>query len=127
MPVQFRATAHYDGFGDSHNIVINEGTGYAFAVGTNTFAGGLHIVDVRDPANPTAAGGFSQDGYTHDAQCIVCECRFRFDFETDDPFPWLRAANGNSRILLGGRIHFTASIDLFSHRWPPADSLPRRI
>ena len=45
-PVVFAETAHYGDFGSAHNLVINEETGYAYGVGTNTCAGGLHIVDV---------------------------------------------------------------------------------
>jgi choice-of-anchor B domain-containing protein len=33
--------------------------------------GGLHMVDIREPQNPTFAGCFDDDGYTHDAQCVV--------------------------------------------------------
>jgi choice-of-anchor B domain-containing protein len=70
-PVDFEETAHYGEFGNAHNIVINEDTGYAYAVGTQTFSGGLHIVDISDPTNPTIAGAFAEDGYTHDAQAVV--------------------------------------------------------
>ena len=69
-PVIFSETAHYNGFGNSHNIVINEGSGFAYAVGTNTCSGGLHMVNIQNPASPTNAGCFSSDGYTHDAQCV---------------------------------------------------------
>jgi choice-of-anchor B domain-containing protein len=69
-PVTFAETAHYDGFGSAHNVVVNEASGYAYAVGSNTCSGGLHMVDVQDPTNPTGAGCFSADGYTHDAQCV---------------------------------------------------------
>ena len=34
-------------------------------------AGGLLIVDVSDPENPTYAGCFGADGYVHDAECVV--------------------------------------------------------
>jgi choice-of-anchor B domain-containing protein len=33
--------------------------------------GGLHIVDIRDPKNPTFAGCFDDEGYVHDTQCVV--------------------------------------------------------
>ena len=33
--------------------------------------GGLLAIDVSDPVNPVYAGCFGDDGYTHDAQCIV--------------------------------------------------------
>jgi hypothetical protein len=29
------------------------------------------MVDIRTPANPTYAGCFSSDGYTHDVQCVI--------------------------------------------------------
>ncbi|RJQ71010.1 choice-of-anchor B family protein [Pseudonocardiaceae bacterium YIM PH 21723] len=61
----------YKGFGPSHNIAINEETGFAYAIGSNTCSGGAHMVDIRTPKSPKSAGCVSQDGYTHDAQCIV--------------------------------------------------------
>ncbi len=63
--------AHYAGFGNAHNIVINESNGYAYAVGTNTFSGGPHFVDISNPLMPTAAGGYANDAYSHDAQVIT--------------------------------------------------------
>lgn len=51
--------------------MINEETGYLYAVGSRTCAGGLHIVDIRDPSDPQFAGCFADDGYTHDAECVV--------------------------------------------------------
>lgn len=81
-PVVFLPTAVYDGFGSAHNIVINEDSGTAFAVGANsggtTCGGGLHMIDVSVPAVPVFAGCFQDTatgragtGYTHDAQCIT--------------------------------------------------------
>ncbi|KDR77745.1 hypothetical protein GALMADRAFT_245854 [Galerina marginata CBS 339.88] len=64
-------TAHFDGFGSSHNIVANEETRTVYAVGANTCRGGLVAVDVSDPSHPLALGCFEDDGYTHDAQCLV--------------------------------------------------------
>lgn len=72
-PVTFSNTTHYDGFSTAHNIVINEDTGFAYAVGSNTCAGGLHMIDVTTPTSPTNVGCFSGDGYTHDAQCVIYE------------------------------------------------------
>ena len=66
------ADVWYREFGNSHNIVMNEDTGYAYSVGTRTCSGGLHMVDVRDPKNPTFAGcGDVGQGYSHDSQCVV--------------------------------------------------------
>ncbi len=70
-PQTFSNTTHYGEFGNAHNIVMNEETGFAYAVGTNTCSGGLHMIDVSSPANPTFSGCYSDDGYTHDAQCVV--------------------------------------------------------
>jgi len=71
LPNFYEATAVYTEFGSAHNIVINEDTGFAYAVGTDTFAGGAHFIDLQDPANPVAAGGYSGSGYSHDAQVVT--------------------------------------------------------
>ena len=43
-PFTFSNTAYYSGFGNAHNIFINEDTGFAYAVGTGTCGpGGLHL------------------------------------------------------------------------------------
>ncbi|MGH3647502.1 MAG: choice-of-anchor B family protein [Micromonosporaceae bacterium] len=70
-PQTFTEDAHYDKFGPAHNIAINEETGYAYAVGSDTCEGGPHIVDIREPKAPAEAGCVSEDGYTHDTQCVV--------------------------------------------------------
>ncbi len=70
-PMTFESDADYELFGGAHNIAINEETGYAYAVGTNTCAGGLHMIDIRNPKQPVFAGCYSGDGYTHDSQCVV--------------------------------------------------------
>lgn len=70
-PVTFIEDAHYSGFGGAHNIVINEETGYAYGVGTNVNSGGPHFVNIQDPLNPVGEGGFSGEGYTHDAQVVT--------------------------------------------------------
>ncbi len=70
-PREFKPTARYDEFGSAHNIVINEDSGFAYAVGSDTCSGGLHMVDIRTPTRPRNAGCFSEDGYTHDAQCVT--------------------------------------------------------
>jgi len=61
----------YDEVTSSHNVVINEQTGFAYLVGTRTCRGGLHAVDIKEPLNPRFAGCFDEDGYTHDAQCVI--------------------------------------------------------
>lgn len=70
-PENFDEDAHYSGFGNAHNIVINEDSGYAYAVGTSTYSGGPHFIDISNPLNPTPAGGYSDDSYSHDAQVVT--------------------------------------------------------
>ena len=70
-PVTFTADALYNGFGSAHNIVINEASGFAYAVGSNTFSGGPHFVNIQNPLAPVAAGGYANDAYSHDAQVVT--------------------------------------------------------
>lgn len=73
-PVTFTADANFNGFTNSHNIVINEDSGFAYAVGTarnDQFNGGVHFIDINNPASPMAAGGYGDDGYTHDGQVVT--------------------------------------------------------
>ena len=70
-PISFISNSRYSGFGSAHNIVINEESGFAYAVGTQTCNQGLHIINLQIPSNPTNAGCFNSDGYTHDAQCVM--------------------------------------------------------
>ncbi|MDT0555413.1 choice-of-anchor B family protein [Patiriisocius hiemis] len=70
-PQNFIATANYNEFGNAHNIVINEESGYAYAVGTQTFNGGPHFINIQDPLNPIAEGGYAMGDYSHDAQVVT--------------------------------------------------------
>jgi choice-of-anchor B domain-containing protein len=65
-------TATYDGFDHSHNIAINEDTGVAYVIGSNTCNAALHMVDVSDPVNPSFLG-CAGDSYIHDTQCVSYE------------------------------------------------------
>ncbi len=69
-PVTFVADAVYNGFGSSHNLAINEASGFAYAVDTSTCSGGLHMIDLSVPDAPVFAGCHSADGAMHDAQCV---------------------------------------------------------
>jgi choice-of-anchor B domain-containing protein len=74
----FEATALYSGTAEAemlhaHNIAINTETGFAYIVGSDSCEGGLHMVDISDPANPTFAGCFGDYGYIHDVQCVIYE------------------------------------------------------
>ena len=70
-PETFTEDAHYSGFGSAHNIVINEETGYAYGVGTGSYNGGPHFINIQDPLNPLGEGGYGGSGYTHDAQVVI--------------------------------------------------------
>lgn len=70
-PQTFTEDAHYDGFGNAHNLVINPDKPVAYAVGTQTFLGGAHFIDISDPLNPVGLGGYSGSSYSHDAQVIT--------------------------------------------------------
>ncbi len=81
-PREFEPTVLYRDVASSHNVAINEETGYAYLVGSSdggvTCGGGAHIVDVNDPTNPTFVGCFAHPntgrrgtGSTHDAHCVV--------------------------------------------------------
>ena len=81
-PVTFEPDVLYDQIASAHNIVINEETGYAYAVGASaggtTCGGGLHMINIQEPKSPTFEGCFQdtstgrqRTGYSHDAQCVV--------------------------------------------------------
>lgn len=62
-----------------HTLDINKDTGFLYLSGTRpetspssqTPAVGLHIVDVRNPGNPTFAGFYNGDDYTHETQVVT--------------------------------------------------------
>ena len=81
-PREFEATTLYTGVASSHNVAINEETGFAYLVGSSdggeTCGGGSHIVDINDPVNPVFAGCFAHPntgrrntGNSHDTQCVI--------------------------------------------------------
>lgn len=80
-PVTFNGvtdlTGHFNELpvGRAHNVVVNEEKGYAVAVGAaprnSTCKAGLIFIDLTDPSKPTTPGCHEQDGYVHDAQCLV--------------------------------------------------------
>jgi choice-of-anchor B domain-containing protein len=77
-PQTFVETANYQGISNAHNIVINEASGFAYIVGATEAStgsvcaeGGLHILDISNPATPIYRACYDDDGYTHDAQCVI--------------------------------------------------------
>ena len=71
-PVQFEPDTHFTDFGRAHNIVINEDSGYAYVVGAsgNQYNGGPIFINIQNPTSPVIEGGFSEGGYSHDAQVV---------------------------------------------------------
>ncbi len=81
-PQTFEPDAIYRGVANVHDILANDSTGYAYAVGSNgggeSCGGAYHIMDMKDPLNPVFAGcfadtqtGMAKTGYSHDAICVV--------------------------------------------------------
>lgn len=81
-PITFEETFHYDGIHSAHNIVINEESGFAYAVGNSaggeTCGGGFHMLNLENPSRPVFDGCFQDTstgrrltGYSHDAQCVI--------------------------------------------------------
>lgn len=70
-PVEFTSDKDYTRFGEAHNIIINEDSDFAYAVGTNTFDGGPHFIDLNTIFNPIAAGGYAENTYSNDAQVVT--------------------------------------------------------
>ncbi len=80
-PITFEPDAKYEEIASAHNLIIDTVAGFAYPVGASgggqTCGGGLHMVDIRDPKNPTFAGCFTDTegliwaGRTHDGQCLV--------------------------------------------------------
>ena len=67
---EFTEDVLYDGFENSHNLAVNEATGFIYAVATNTCGGGLHMMNIATPNNPMFAGCHDA-ARTHDTQCVV--------------------------------------------------------
>jgi len=68
-PATFAADIYRD-FENAHNIAINEDTGFAYVVGSNTCNEGLHMIDITLPLNPMFAGCHSAFEI-HDTVCVV--------------------------------------------------------
>jgi choice-of-anchor B domain-containing protein len=82
-PQSFEPDARYDQIASAHNLIIDTEAGFAYPVGASgggqTCGGGLHMINIQDPLNPTFAGcytdteGLIWQGRTHDGQCVVYE------------------------------------------------------
>lgn len=70
-PTSFVETAYYGGFGHSHTIAIDPVSKILMAMGSNTFNGGPHLVDISNPLQPILVGGYQDAGYTHDGTILT--------------------------------------------------------
>ena len=70
-PQVFTPDALYSGFGKCHNIAINPALGFAYCVGSDTYGGGPHVVNIQNPLIPVFSFGLKSQGYTHDAQTVI--------------------------------------------------------
>jgi len=70
---------HIDDVGQSHNVAVNEDSGTLYVIGAGSgvtaegcadVGGGPIMYDLSNPTDPTLAGCFKEDGYTHDIQCV---------------------------------------------------------
>ena len=68
-PQDFIADAVYSDFENAHNLAINEDSGFAYVVGSNTCDEGLHMIDITTPNNPLFAG-CHDTAEVHDTQCV---------------------------------------------------------
>jgi choice-of-anchor B domain-containing protein len=70
-------TAHYDELpvGRTHNVLANDETDFVYSVGAvpreSGCRAGLIFIDMKDPSKPKNVGCASEDGYVHDAQCLI--------------------------------------------------------
>ncbi|NNF03519.1 MAG: choice-of-anchor B family protein, partial [Rhodothermales bacterium] len=67
-PELFEPDVHYREIASSHNVIINEDTGYAYAVDRQTCGGGLYIMNIQEPLNPVFEGCVKGERGTHDSQ-----------------------------------------------------------
>lgn len=87
-PIQIELTNHLDDVTNAHNVSLNEETGHLYVVGSVynvqrcgtpnpgfpvlNGSGGAIVYDLNgDPNDPQFAGCLTDDGYTHDIQCVV--------------------------------------------------------
>jgi len=112
-PQTFSADVVYGDFENAHNLAINEDTGFAYAVGTNTCGGGLHIIDIRTPINPMIAGCYSLTD-THDTQCVTYQ-----GLDADHPSnPEICVSSNGSHVEIVDVTDKTAPMTISSTTYP---------
>ena len=82
LPQKVEADVIYRNVNSVHDMVINEESGFGYAVGSSgggtTCGGGLHMIDIKNPKEPKFVGCFAdtetgrqRTGYIHDALCVM--------------------------------------------------------
>ena len=72
--VVFTHTAYFGGFGNAHNLFINQDSGYAYVARTTTplyCDAALYMLDLHTPLTPTFAGCYAEGGLASDSMCAV--------------------------------------------------------
>ena len=103
------------GLGQAHNLAINEDTGFAYICGSfdTESDGGLLVLDLADPVNPSFAGAWSQ-AYVHDAQVVTYttgpyagrEIAFAYAGGVDDPALQILDVTNKSAIIRLGKAEY---------------------
>ncbi|KAK7191758.1 hypothetical protein DPSP01_007206 [Paraphaeosphaeria sporulosa] len=80
-PVTFSPDTDLTGYwndlplGRVHNVLANSDSNFAYVVGAqprnSSCLSGLIFLDLTDPSNPKNPGCARDDGYVHDAQCVI--------------------------------------------------------
>ena len=70
-PVEFESDADFSRFGAAQSVTINKESGFAYVMGSNTFNGGPHFIDINRAFKAPASGGYETDSYTNDTQVVT--------------------------------------------------------
>ena len=74
-PLTIRPVTRYTGVGSAHNVASSESLPRMYVVGgaetTQTCGGGIHIVDITQPQQPSYQSCYAGTGYVHDVQCVT--------------------------------------------------------
>ncbi len=114
-PQTFSADVVYSDFRNAHNLAINEESGFAYAIASNTCGGGLHIIDIRTPINPMFAGCHATTEATHDAQCVLYD---GLDADHPNNPEICITANFNDQIEVIDVSNKTAPVTISSMTYP---------
>ena len=96
-----------NGHSTTHNIAVNEETGYLYLAGANVLNGGLIAVDTTNPANPTFAGAWT-NSYVHDVQVVNMEVgpfagrEIAFCFNGGSGIEIIDVTDKNDMVKIGG-------------------------